>query len=140
MSQEIISRSEARSRGLRFYFTGVPCRRGHITVRYTPNRTCKTCLDIALKIARRAYAENNGEKIRQSKREWAKRNRASLLLKTRLRQHSVRIATPPWVSRAALLSIYRAAERTSNETGIKHSVDHIFPISGKNFCGLNVPW
>jgi hypothetical protein len=40
---EIISRSEARARGLTFYWTGKPCKRGHIAKRYASDSSCVTC-------------------------------------------------------------------------------------------------
>jgi hypothetical protein len=43
-AMEIISRAEARQRGLRFYFTGLPCKRRHLVPRYTVSRKCVECL------------------------------------------------------------------------------------------------
>jgi hypothetical protein len=39
----VISRSEARVRGLRSYFTGKPCVNGHLSHRYTDSMTCAAC-------------------------------------------------------------------------------------------------
>jgi len=41
---EIISRSEARKRGLTQYFTGDPCRNGHRSYRYTQSGSCSSCI------------------------------------------------------------------------------------------------
>ena len=38
-----ITLNEARAQGLRHYFTGVPCARGHLAVRFTSIRKCKEC-------------------------------------------------------------------------------------------------
>lgn len=40
---QIISRSEAKANGLKFYFTGKPCKHGHISPRYTANQNCRGC-------------------------------------------------------------------------------------------------
>jgi 5-methylcytosine-specific restriction endonuclease McrA len=42
---ETISRDEARERGLKRFFTGEPCKHGHIAERYVSNRHCAACAD-----------------------------------------------------------------------------------------------
>lgn len=43
MSEPIISRKDAKAQGLKFYFTGKPCGRGHVAMRYTNNWACFEC-------------------------------------------------------------------------------------------------
>lgn len=38
------SRSEAKAQGLTQYFTGVPCKNGHLTYRYTSSGACAGCI------------------------------------------------------------------------------------------------
>ena len=47
----MISRAEAQALGLKKFFTGQPCRRGHVAERYTNGGACVECvrLDNALK-------------------------------------------------------------------------------------------
>lgn len=40
---EIITRKEAREKGLPQYFTGKPCKHGHVDVRSTKTKICKSC-------------------------------------------------------------------------------------------------
>lgn len=42
-TQPIISREEARALGLQRYFTGKPCKQGHISERYLSQSTCVAC-------------------------------------------------------------------------------------------------
>lgn len=44
---KIISYSEARALGLQFYYTGKPCKNGHIAQRFASSATCKACSDAA---------------------------------------------------------------------------------------------
>lgn len=38
-----ITRQEAKNQGLKYYFTGIPCNRGHISPRHTCNSSCSEC-------------------------------------------------------------------------------------------------
>jgi|SRR5690349_10328282 len=48
---QIISRKEAKVQGLKHYFTGVACKRGHVNERYVSTGNCVDCLSI-VKIGR----------------------------------------------------------------------------------------
>jgi hypothetical protein len=43
MNRNIISQQDAYNRGLKFFFTGAPCARGHIAERYVSNGKCREC-------------------------------------------------------------------------------------------------
>jgi len=47
-------------------------------------------------------------------------------------------ATPPWADFDAIQKLYALSKELTTETGIKHEVDHIIPLRGKNVTGLHV--
>ena len=49
-------------------------------------------------------------------------------------------AMPSWVNRKEIARIYKEAAHKSMKTGIPHQVDHVWPLHGKGFMGLHVPW
>ena len=67
----VVTRAEAKAAGLKRFFTGKPCKQGHVAERATANKGCCECAAIA---GRKRY-ENNKEKIDGYRRDWAFRNR-----------------------------------------------------------------
>jgi len=85
----IICRDEARALGLKRYFTGAPCKRGHVAERYVSSCRCMECdrvlalewrvanLEKARERERAAaykYRVVNPEKDRERKRKWRAAN------------------------------------------------------------------
>jgi hypothetical protein len=66
---QVISRQEAISKKLKTYFTGKPCKRGHISERLI-NCMCLECK----KENRNRYKKNNLEKLKKYNREYSKKN------------------------------------------------------------------
>lgn len=125
---EVITIAEARERGLRFYFTGKQCVRGHISHRYVDARKCSQCAVEDSKaaqlknpdISKRFYEKNKQrilEKKRTYKAKWYKKNKDRLLPKIvayskewrlqnpekhaarQARRRAVKLqATPPWLN------------------------------------------
>jgi len=56
-SIEIVSYKVAIAQGLRMYCTGKPCKRGHVSARYTANRQCADCLNEDVTARREADPE-----------------------------------------------------------------------------------
>ena len=58
----LVSRTDATAQGLAWYFTGVPCKRGHIDRRRVSNRRCEACEKAAVS----AWKVANPEKFKAS--------------------------------------------------------------------------
>lgn len=108
--------------------------------------------------ARRKYNEKNADRIRERNARWwrdnaeyaAERfqryymaNKELYKEATRRRQAAKIQRTPCWLTKDHMLEmreLYSEAARLSEETGIKHEVDHIVPLQGRAVSGLHVPW
>ena len=166
--KKIIQREEARDKGETRYFTGSPCKRGHIAERYVLNNGCIECgkENVAAnreKIIQRRRAwrmkkpdsEEQRRKNAERSRKWREANpqRAKELQKrcrppgsrtaeAAKRKADKRNATPPWVDKRDIKMFYDLAKQFEKMVPgeIVLHVDHIAPIRGRNVCGLHVPW
>jgi hypothetical protein len=72
LDMDIITHKEARQLGLPKYFTGKPCKHGHISERYTLGGTCVTC----------AKGWASAQRLPDGYRtQWGKRHRLALITK-----------------------------------------------------------
>jgi hypothetical protein len=70
MSPDITSLTSARAAGRTFYFTGKPCKRGHVAERYSHNGSCVVCTRL------RGAQWKKTAKGRKSRNEWQNKRRA----------------------------------------------------------------
>lgn len=82
--KQIITRVDAKARGLKKYFTGLPCKCGHLAERYVSDCSCTGCFDKEKISARRKreYVENK-EKILSRNQAYYEINRASIISQKR---------------------------------------------------------
>lgn len=81
--------------------------------------------------------ERHGDKRRAAKKAWNARYPERAAEYVRARQTRKQKAMPVWADRDAIRAIYAECRRISQETGIKHHVDHYYPLKNPLVCGLH---
>lgn len=71
-------------------------------------------------------------------KKWASNNKGKRLATVRARQLAKRQRTPLWADKHAIELIYKESARLTMETGIRHEVDHFYPLQGEFISGLHV--
>lgn len=85
------------------------------------------------------WKQKNRDQVRRDQRIWKLAHRGTDTANTRKRAAAKLQATPPWVEVNDLKVVYDLAAKKTAE-GVPHHVDHIYPLRGREFCGLHVPW
>lgn len=87
----------------------------------------------------KAWAQKNRAKRRKIANAWHKRHRdkSSAAYYKYMAAKMQRI--PPWADLEAIKMFYTIARRVTECTGIRFEVDHIYPLRGRNSCGLHIP-
>ena len=166
---EVISRASARAAGLKRYFTGKPCKRGHAVERLVANAQCVTCHWAYCRVQMRERYYKNPAPVRENVMKYyaanrekvatqhkADRTRLAAYQRARFAQNpgmnaayvaarrAARLkATPRWLTaedHETMRYLYEEAASFSEYSGVKFHVDHIVPLRGKTVSGLHVPW
>jgi len=91
----------------------------------------------------RELRAQNPENYLASVKKWQAKNKPIVNFHIAKRRASKKKACPSWLSAIDLAQIqefYDLALAKTMQTGVKHNVDHVVPLQGKNVSGLHVPW
>jgi len=89
------------------------------------------------------WRSKNPDKVKAAARRRYRANPAQAVANLATRKARKMRAQPLWltaVQKAQIREMYDVAKAKSMQTGIRHDVDHIFPLVNGEFCGLHVPW
>ena len=143
---KIISRKEAKEQGLTYYFTGKPCKHGHISKRLVCDHACYACKKARSRVQMReayradpdaaakkaAQRDKNPHLHQEAFKRYARKNPAfvaSIRLDRRGKRHNA------WSEltkeeKKAMREIYKECERLNKEAGhAAYHVDHIHPVA-----------
>ena len=139
IGMKLISRQQAIEQKLTRYYTGEPCKHGHVAEKLLSNRTCIECLLIKKHERSQRPDVKASDLNRLNKHD--KVNPHKKVARTRKRQAALLQRVPKWLTDSELRMIeakYSLAAMLTRETGIIHHVDHIIPLQGKKVSGLHV--
>lgn len=126
----------------------------HPYINHVSRRGCQECRKLTSKIYSKANKDKinatskawrlaNPEKSSAQGKNWRKTKPHLNAAKEAKRRSAKLLRTPLWLCEQQLLEImqyYELAAHITKETNIRHEVDHIIPLQGKNVSGLHVPW
>lgn len=138
-----MTRAEALEAGLTRYFTGVPCKHGHVSERIVSNKGCLECLQqgsVALRKRnvekerqriREKYARNK-ERYKEIVRAWQAKNSGKVLLYRKATFHNRRSRQEGGMSSAELSAWMKAQGKKCYWCGTRCAksfhIDHYVPL------------
>lgn len=138
---DIISCKDAKAQGLKHYFTGKPCKYGHIDIRYVTGG-CATCQREHTQKSYAKYSKkknqealewkrNNRDKARQLQRDYYARNANKVRAGQSYARAKRMLRIPIWSELDGIAVFYANCPE-----GLQ--VDHIIPLQGELVSGLHV--
>lgn len=150
---QLTSRQDALAAGAARYFTGLPCKHGHVAERTTANKTCLVCSNASANKSKAkdrakytatsvAWGRANPTKLAEYQRRRNAKNPAHRNLLTANYRAAKDERCPDWLNdgeQFEMESVYQYCSAL-RRAGLDYHVDHIVPLRGDAVSGLHVPW
>lgn len=163
MVSKSMTRAEAKTAGVKRYYTGEACPEGHFADRFTSNGGCVVCSSNARKQFHKEnkdeqnvkrmvrYGLNKDRENLNSKdrywanptsgrnriKNWRLKNPEKAAENTLVRVRHLGDRVPAWADREKIKAVYKEAKERRSAGEDVH-VDHEIPLHGKNVCGLHI--
>lgn len=145
----IVTRAEAKAKGLLFYFTGNPCPYGHVVERDTRSAGCRECRRLRSAVWRKKHPSRmrahrakwrsaNVADAKEAGAKWRRANKSLVNEWTNARRAMKLSRTPAWADKQKIAKVYASADFQTDLTGLSHHADHELPLRGKFISGLHV--
>ena len=138
---QIISCKDAKALGLKRYYTGKPCKHGHIAERHVTGG-CAVCANNdqkryynqnpeKYKAATVRYRESNRELTNRVQRDYYARNSHKIRAESALHRARRMLRVPAWSETEEIALFYANCPDG-------YEVDHYYPLQGEQVSGLHV--
>jgi len=141
---QILTRKQALKQGLTHYFTGKPCKRGHVAIRRVSDG-CVDCRQVWYnkeyyrqynhRESRKEYLKQwnkaNPELLKEYQKRYQRNNPGKVCFRSVNRKASKLQRTPAWADMEAIKFFYECRPAGCH-------VDHIIPLCGETISGLHV--
>jgi hypothetical protein len=156
---EVISRDVAIERGLKVYFTGEPCKNGHLTYRKVVSRNCSLCEKEykallytknreRIREEQKQYYLENSDHIKAKVKEYKDSNKDLVNERKRLKREIdpaygrhdrtfYKNAECSWANPDLLKLAYKTRDERQKLEQTLYNVDHIVPLKHPLVCGLH---